>query len=278
MAEALAQGCDTVITLGGIQSNHARLTAAAARKLGIEDCVLVLSGDWDGSWQGNMLLDVVLGAKVRLLPGAGVKQTEAEADRILGELRDRGRRPYLIPMGGSSALGALGYVVCMRELSEQIGTDADPVIFTAVGSGGTIAGCTLGARLFMPGAEVIGISVAGMVSYTKRHAAEVANKAAELLEVDISFSADDIHIDDRYYGDRYAVPSAAGNAAIMLAAQTEALILDPVYTGKAMSGLIDMAKTGELDRGRSVVFVHTGGSPALLASEQEFRPMICEYE
>jgi D-cysteine desulfhydrase len=271
MADALAKQADVVITLGGIQSNHARLTAAAARKVGMPECILVLSGAWDGKWQGNMLLDIVFGATVRVLPDAGVKQTEAEADRIASQLQQEGRRPYLIPMGGSTPIGALGYVSAIRELASQMGKDANPLIITAVGSGGTIAGCVLGAKLFMPNAQVLGISVAGMSGFFKKHSAEVATGTARLLEEEITFTADDIDVSDQYFGTKYAVPSEAGNAAILLAGRTEGLVLDPVYTGKAMSGLIDLAKTGQIDINRPVVFLHTGGSPALMAYEEEFR-------
>lgn len=271
MADALAKEADVVITLGGIQSNHARLTAAAVRKVGISECILVLSGTWDGKWQGNMLLDIVFGATVRVLPDAGVKQTEAEADRIVSQLQQEGRKPYLIPMGGSTPIGALGYVSAIRELASQMGEGANPLIITAVGSGGTVAGCVLGTKLFMPNAQVLGISVAGMSDFFKKHSAQVASGTAKLLDTNMVFTEADIDINNHYFGTKYAVPSEAGNAAILLAGKTEGLVLDPVYTGKAMSGLIDLAKTGQIDSNRPVVFMHTGGSPALMAYEEEFR-------
>lgn len=272
MADAIAQGADVILTDGGPQSNHARLTAAAARKLGIERCILFLGGPKFDRFDGNLLLDTIFGAEIRFMEDATVKDMEnamaAEADK----LRNEGRNPYVIPIGGSTPLGALGYVQCIRELASQLNDeDKAAQIFVAVGSAGTLAGCALGVRLFLPDAELIGISVARKSKPLRAIAAKEASGSARLLGVDEVFAPDELTVNDRYYGMFYGVPSEAGNEAVLLAAQTEALILDPIYTGKAMSGLINLAKTKQIDTNRTTIFIHTGGSPGLMAFEEEFR-------
>lgn len=274
MADAVAKGADVVLTDGGPQSNHARMTAGAARKVGIDDCILFLGGPRFDRFHGNLLLDVVLGADIRFMEDATVKDMEkamlAEADDLLRT----GKKPYVIPIGGSTPLGSLGYVQGIRELAGQLDEDdKSPLIFVAVGSAGTMAGCALGVRLFLPGAELIGISVARKSKLLREIAGANAAGAAKLIGVDISIGPDDLVVNDEYYGDRYGVPSELGNKAILTAARTEGLILDPVYTGKAMSGLIDMAKTGAIDRDRTAIFIHTGGAPGLNAFEDQFRTL-----
>ena len=272
MADAIEQKANVILTDGGPQSNHARLTAAAACKLGFERCILFLGGPSFDRFDGILLLDIVLGAEIRFLQDATVKQMEdamrAEADKLQSE----GWKPYVIPIGGSTPLGDLGYVQCMRELAEQLGPEEkNPLVFTAVGSAGTLAGCALGLKLFLPEAELIGISVAGRSKTMRESAAQNANESAELIGVNKVFTPEDIRVEEGYYGKMYGVPSEAGNNAVLLAAQTEAIILDPIYTGKAMSGLVDMAKRKLIDTNRTVVFIHTGGSPGLMAFEEQFR-------
>ncbi len=274
MADALGQGCDVVLTDGGPQSNHARLTAAAACKVGIDRCILFLGGPGFERFDGNLLLDVVFGADIRFMLDATVQQMEdamhAEAEKLRGE----GRNPYVIPIGGSTPIGALGYVSAIRELSNQLSDeDKNPLIFVAVGSAGTIAGCSLGAKLFLPQAQVIGISVTGKAWGLQDRAARVASGAAKMLGEDYKFEPPQFRIEDSYYGERYGIPCPAGNAAIIEAAQSEAIILDPVYTGKAMSGLIDMARRKVINVDRTVVFIHTGGAASLFAYESEFHNM-----
>lgn len=272
MAEALAKGADVILTDGGPQSNHARMTAGAARKLGIERCVLFLGGPRFDRFQGNLLLDILFGAEVRFMEDATVKEMEDAMQAEAAELRRQGRNPYVIPIGGSTPLGALGYVEGIRELAGQlVPEDKAPYIFFAVGSAGTLAGCALGTRLFLPDSELIGISVSRKSRPLREIAAENANGSARLIGVEEAFTADDLTVYDEYYGERYGVPSEAGNAAVLTAARSEALILDPVYTGKAMSGLIDLARKRAIDTDRTVVFIHTGGAPGLMAFEDQFR-------
>jgi D-cysteine desulfhydrase family pyridoxal phosphate-dependent enzyme len=266
MADALARGADTVITVGGPQSNHARLTAAAARKVGIKRCVLVVGGPEPECFEGNLVLDDILGAEIVWSETGTVRDLEYKMRSVAEKMADEGSVVYAIPLGGSTPIGALGYVNAMRELATQLPEDdRRPQIVVAVGSAGTIAGCALGIRLFAPGAILVGVSVTRKSRSLQESAACVANGAARLLKCDSEFALSDFRIYEEYYGLCYGVPTPEGDDAIRLAATTEALILDPVYTGKAMAGLIDLTHRGELDRERTVIFIHTGGAPALFA-------------
>lgn len=271
MADALNKKADVVLTDGGPQSNHARLTAAAANKCGIPRSILFLGGPKFDSFDGNLLLDIVLGAEIRFMRDADVEQMENAMAEEAEKLRKEGHNPYVVPIGGSTPIGALGYVSCIRELASQLSDeDKAPQIFVSVGSAGTMAGCALGVRMFLPDAKLMGVSVTATVANSKKHACEVINEAAKLIGVDEKFSMDDLNISDEYYGKCYGIPSDAGNEAVMLAAQTEAIILDPIYTGKGMSGLIGMARKKEIDPDRTTVFIHTGGSPGLMACEKYY--------
>ncbi len=270
MADALAKGADVVMTDGGPQSNHARQTAAACCKLGIDRCILVLGGPSFERFSGNLLLDVILGAEIRFITDASVQDMEDAMQAEADKLRAEGHTPYVIPVGGSNEIGSLGYVDAMRELAGQLkDEDKAPVIFCACGSAGTLAGSTLGAKLFLPKAEVIGISVTSTPGLREKAARE-ATKTAQLLGEDLTFEPSDIRFEEGYYGECYGVPSEAGNAAVIEAARSEAIILDPVYTGKAMSGLIDMARRKLIDTDRTVIFLHTGGGAGLFAYEDAF--------
>ena len=272
MADAIAHNADVILTDGGPQSNHARLTAAAARAVGIEDCRLFLAGPPFDALDGNLLLDALLGARVTFIENGTICAMDTAMREEAARLEAEGRRPYVIPLGGSTGVGALGYVNAIRELAAELGeTDNNAVIFTAVGSAGTISGCTLGARLFLPQAEVIGVSVGNGAKALTRYAAGIATDSAGLLGVGETFTPDDFRILDGYVGARYGVPSDAGNEAIVACARDEGFFLDPIYTGKAMSGLFDLAAKGLLDADRTVVFIHTGGAPALFANEESFR-------
>lgn len=269
MADALGQGADVVLTDGGPQSNHARMTAAAARKLGL-DIKLVLGGPDFSGYQGNLLLDVLFGAEILYLKDKDVPEMEVELIRLASELKSQGHKPYIVPIGGSTPIGALGYVQGMRELSEQIGQACPAQIVLAVGSCGTLGGTLLGAKMFLPKANVIGISVSRKSPSLRNRAAEIANEASELIEAGIRFDPSDVSSYDEYYGPAYGVSTEAGNEAIVTMARLEGILLDPVYTGKAMAGLFDLARKGILDPKRPVVFIHTGGTAALFAFEREF--------
>ena len=269
MAEAVVANADVVLTCGGVQSNHVRMTAAAARKLGME-CIIFLPDPKPKRFDGNLLLNRMLGAQMRFLPEVRAENLLAEMNKEAEKLTFEGRKPYVIPMGGATPLGTLGYVNAVREIAPQLEAlkinEADFV--TAVGTGGTAAGLALGSQLFFPGARTIGISV---LHHADRIGEDIKHKAAGAAELIGAEYKNDAVIYDEYVGERYAIPTEEGMQAIFLTARTEGLILDPVYTGKAMAGLIDLARKGEIGRNRPVVFWHTGGAPALFAYEALFR-------
>jgi D-cysteine desulfhydrase family pyridoxal phosphate-dependent enzyme len=262
-AEIMKRGCDVVVTVGGAQSNHARMTAAAARKLGIE-AKLVLGGTDFSECRGNMLLDALFGAEIRYLVDDDSNETLAAAmDRWVDELKSQGRRPYALPVGGSTGLGALGYARAMRELAAQFGGGPVQVVL-AVGSCGTLAGVLLGSRLFMPEARIIGISVSRTTPRIKSQTMALVDEAASLLGVSHQLTEASVETYDGYFQE-YGAFTRSAKEAITISAQLEGVLLDPVYTGKAMAGLIDLARTGVLLKELPVIFIHTGGLPILFA-------------
>ena len=269
LAEAVRQGCDVLVTIGGTQSNHAVMTAAAARRLGLE-VKLVLGGPDFTRFDGNLLLDVLFGAEIRYLVDDDDNDSLASAmGEWVCELRAAGRNPFALPIGGSTGAGALGYVRAMRELAGQIG-DGPVQIVTAVGSCGTLAGLNLGARCFLPRARVVGVSVSRTAGAVAERTVELVAEAAQLLGIEASMSAGEVECHDAYAGD-YGAPTPAGQDAITAAARMEGLVLDPVYTGKSMSGLLDLARRRVLDLSVPTVFLHTGGLPIVFAFEDAFR-------
>ncbi len=269
IADAWEQDATVVITTGAAQSNHCRQTAAAARIAGMR-CILVLSStDHDPPAQGNLLLDYLLGAEVHFVRDRSERMPAME--RIAEELRRQGERPYLIPTGGSTPLGASAYVSAAFELTQQLianGWGVSRVYVTSSTSGGTHAGLALGARLCGNPFQVVGIGIEADVGAIRDVVLPLANATAEFLDVDVRLEPDELHIDDRYVGPGYGVPTAECLEAIRLAAQTEGLLLDPVYTGKTLAGLIDHIRRGEIGRDETVVFIHTGGAPALFAQAE----------
>ncbi|QZY97605.1 1-aminocyclopropane-1-carboxylate deaminase/D-cysteine desulfhydrase [Pantoea dispersa] len=266
MAEACKAGVTVVITTGGHQSNHARMVAAAARKFGMKP-ILVLRGNPPTHWQGNLLLDKLFGAEVQFLDPdayftliAGAMQAHADAAIAKGE------KPLIIPLGGATPLGALGYVRAVEEISAQLqpgGTPAPDFIVAPTGSGGTLAGLHVGTRQYWPDSKVIGISVSAKAEWFQPRIAAMAQDCADLLEWPQQWQPEDVWIEDSYVGEAYGIPSPGGIEAIYQLAQKEGVLLDPVYTGKAMHGLISLVEQGKIPRGVRVTFVHCGGSPAL---------------
>jgi len=256
LAEARQQGAKVVFTTGGAQSNHAMLTAAATAKLGMR-AILILKKRGVTACVGNQLLEKLMGTEVILMDTDDYNDIYAEMDRI-GE--GLGVPYYKIPCGGSNALGTLGYVDCAREIAGQ-GVRFDHIV-CAEGSGGTMAGLALGAKLFLPGTRVHGMMVDTdpFDEITPR----LMREAAALLYSDVGIDQTDFDLRDMC-GPGYAIPSEAGNAAVSLMAQKEGLFLDPVYTGKAFAGLVAMAKEGAFTNADNVLFVHTGGAGGLFA-------------
>jgi len=269
-AQALNEGCDVVVTVGGIQSNHTRMTAAAARKSGIEPKIILGGSDFT-EVQGNLLIQVLLGAEIRLVKDDSLESLSAAQNAWIKELREQGRKPYLIPVGGSTGLGALGYVNAMSELAGQVGQEAVQVVL-AVGSCGTLAGTILGVKLFLPGARVIGISVSRSASDITLRTREIIDESCAILKKDIRLIEGDIEAYDNYH-EEYGKVTESGKEAILLSARTEGLLLDPVYTGKAMAGLIGLVADHVIDPRIATIFLHTGGIPGLFAYENYFRDL-----
>lgn len=273
MADGLAHGADTVITAGGIQSNHVRQTAAAAARLGV-DCELVLTrvvpwngGDYEET--GNVQLDRLFGAKLHFHPGDADR--DAAMDEIAGWVHARGGRPYVIPVGGSNTVGALGYVACALELEHQandLGIEVDYVVH-ASSSGGTQAGLVSGFRAINSPTRVIGIDVDADTEAVAADVGRLAQAMAEQLDLPGDI-ADDVVVKGGYAGESYGAPTAGMIDAVTRLARTEAVVLDPVYSGKAMAGLIDLVANGAFESSDTVVFLHTGGTPALFAYRTAF--------
>ena len=269
LAGVVRAGYDVVVTIGGTQSNHAAMAAAAARRLGL-DVKLVLGGPDFDRFSGNLLLDVLLGAEIRYLVDDDANDTLAAAmDDWVLELQRAGRRPLALPIGGSTGAGALGYVRAVRELAQQLGTGEIQIV-TAVGSCGTFAGLNLGVRLFLPRARVVGISVSRTAPAIAARTAEIMRESAELIGADPALAEGALECYDEYVHE-YGAATPAGLDAIRAAAHLEGLLLDPVYTGKSMAGLLDLARRGVLDPAVPAVFLHTGGVPIVFAFEGAFR-------
>ena len=256
LADAQRLGAQIVFTTGGAQSNHAMLTAAAAGKLGMK-AILILKKRGVTEMVGNQLLEHLMGTEVIFMDTDDYEDIYAEMDRLGKQL---GVPYYKIPCGGSNALGSLGYVDCAREIAEQ-GTAFDHIV-CAEGSGGTMAGLSLGAKLYLPNTKVYGMMVD--TDPFDQITPALMREAAVLLGVDVSISEQDYSLRDMC-GPGYAIPSEEGNAAISMMAREEGIFLDPVYTGKAFAGLIKMAEEGAFLPSDKVLFLHSGGAGGLFA-------------
>lgn len=272
VADALANKADILVTGGGPQSNHARMTAAAARKIGI-DVKLVFFGKPPTEVNGNLLLDQILGAEYVYANTDDKTETDRVIERVVQDLRDKGRNPYLIPVGGSTVLGAASYILAVGELLQQL--DRMKVkpdyAFITTGSCGTHAGILCGMRYYDAAIPVYGITVSRTKQECQDRLRTLITKAGEFLDHPFQLHDSDIIVNGDYLGQAYAVPTQAGNAAIRKVAQLEGIFLDPVYTGKTMSGLIDLVRRGKIARGSTVVFWHTGGVPGLFGQADSFR-------
>lgn len=258
-ADALAEGAKTLITTGAVQSNHCRQVAAAAAKLGL-DCQLILAGNEPGKAQGNLLLDKLSGAQVFFTTKANRDQ---ELQLRFQQAQRDGQKPYLIPYGGSNTIGALGYLNAMRELSEQK-LEPDWIVF-ATSSGGTQAGLILGAHLTGFKGKILGISIEHSSDPFSAQIADLANKTVDELGYDWSVTSREVLINDSYCQAGYGVLTSAEIEAVNLFARTEGILLDPVYTGRAAAGLLDLIRKGFFRPEEKVLLWHTGGTPALFA-------------
>lgn len=263
VADAQRQGARTLITAGAVQSNHCRQTAAAAARYGF-DCQLVLAGEQPERASGNLLLDRLLGAEIRWVER---ESREAVLQSTYQQAVDEGRKPYLIPYGGSNPIGAAAYAYAVQEMLEQ-GFRPDTIVF-ASSSGGTQAGLLAGGRIFGFDGRVLGISIDEKAEVLQARVATLANETAEILGGDIAFRAEDVWVDDSFLGAGYGVMGEIEEEAINLFARTEGLLLDPVYTGRAAAGLLSLIRDGAFPRGQSVLFWHTGGTPGLFAERYQ---------
>jgi len=262
VAEAQGQGAKTLVSGGALQSNHCRQTAAAAARYGL-DCILVLNGEMPDKPSANLLLDQLFGAEIVTIAD------RKERDRVLQETFDKaiadGRKPYLVPYGGSSPTGALGYTFAMQEFMKQ-NIHADWIVF-GTSSGGTHAGLVLGQRVFGYKGKVLGISIDEPEAWLKTRVSVLASDASEKLGERIEFTRDDVLANEEYCQAGYGVLTDAEREAVRLFAKYEGLLLDPVYTGRAAAGMIDLIRKGFFKKDETVLFWHTGGQPALFADK-----------
>jgi len=282
MADAQAKGADTVITQGAIQSNHARQTAAAAARLGMK-CLILLenrtgSEARDYRRNGNVMLDHLFGAPTKVY-SAGTDMNAAMAEVAEG-VKAGGGTPYIIVGGGSNPIGALGYVNCALELMRQaddMGLSIDRVVH-ATGSAGTQAGLVAGLEGARSGIPVLGIGVRAPKPQQEENVFKLASATAELLGVAGAVRRETVVANTDYVGQGYGIPTQGMREAVALLARCEGLLLDPVYSGKAMAGLIDLVRRGEFGRQENVVFLHTGGSVGLFGYLDAFAEELAPYE
>lgn len=275
VADALAQGADTLITTGATQSNHCRQTAAAAAKAGL-GCQLVLGGQSPEIANGNLLLDKLLGAEIHWTTRENrLPRLHALED----ELRVAGRHPYFITYGGSDPVGATGYVLALEELYGQSRARGIPLdaIVVASSSGGTQAGLIVGAWQLGWDVPILGISIDETAANLQAHVADLATRTAAHLGRPHTFVAADVRVDDSYLGGGYGIMGDLEREAIRLMAHTEGILLDPVYTGRAFGGLVDILRSNPAglespvrSGAANILFWHTGGGPALFAYAQDF--------
>lgn len=276
VAQALEQGADTLITQGAVQSNHARQTVAAAARLGLQCKILLEQRVSDGGDEyeesGNVLLDRLLGGEIVARFPANTDMQQ-EMDKLAAELRSAGRKPYVIPGGGSNPVGALGYVGCAQELLNQsfeTGLRIDHVVH-ATGSTGTQAGLVVGLRSSNSGIPVYGVSVRAPKEKQEENVWKLVQATADYMGLPpSSVERADVVANSDYVGDGYGLPTESMIEAVRLTAELEAILLDPVYSGKGMAGLIDLIRSGHFKKDENVVFVHTGGAVGLYGYRQLF--------
>ncbi|MFT5163061.1 MAG: D-cysteine desulfhydrase family pyridoxal phosphate-dependent enzyme, partial [Alteromonadaceae bacterium] len=266
LGDALSRGPDCIITAGAAQSNHCRQTAAAAASLGLE-CHLVLGGEQPDDINGNLLLNQLFGAHIHW---AGEQRKGEAIPRLAQQFEQAGKKPYLVPYGGSNEIGALAFIEALKELQSQRTSGVPPFshIIFASSSGGTQAGLMVGQKILRIPGQVVGINIdkaeTDAIPFAQ-HTLALANNTAKLVGCKHQFTQQEVILNDDYIGAGYGVIGELEQEAIKLTAQTEGILLDPVYTGKAMGGLIDMIRQGKITAADNVLFWHTGGAPALFA-------------
>ena len=272
--EALENGCDTLITCGGIQSNHARATAAAGIKLGMR-AILVLRSDETPEMEGNYFLDKVIGADVRIISSDDYRERRMEImQKIKAESDAEGHKAYIIPEGASNGIESLGYYSAMKEIKEQekeLGIKFDRIV-AAVGSGGTYAGLCMGNAEFFNGEKKItGFIVCDDAEFFKKKSEEIIEEAQKYLDKSIIIKAEEMDIIDGYVGIGYAQSRDEELEFIQKTAKKEGVIFDPVYTGKAMYGMMNELEKGTFKKGENVLFIHTGGLFGIFSKRNQFK-------
>jgi L-cysteate sulfo-lyase len=268
LPDAIKNNADLIITVGAIQSNHARQTAAACAKLGIK-CLIVLEQRLENAPEsymnsGNVFLNKVFGAEMILCPKD--RDVKEYAEEIMEDRKRDGHIPYFIPVGGSNHLGELGYIECMREILENPKNDSFSHIVLATGSGGTHAGLVAGKTLYKSNTKIIGISIKDTKPKQEKRVLKLTQNSCKYISCNPPIEEDIIVFDD-YVGPGYAMPTDGMRDALSLMATKEAILLDPVYTGKAFDGLINLVRKNYFNPSDRVLFIHTGGSAALSAFE-----------
>lgn len=273
VADAISQGADTLITCGAVQSNHCRLTLAAAVKEGMK-CRLILeervAGSYNEDASGNNFLFKLLGVE-SITVVAGGSDMAAAMEKEAEAVQEAGRKAYIIPGGGSNSIGATGYVACAEEIMQQlfeIGTSIDHIVCPS-GSTGTHAGLITGFYGTSANIPITGVNVSRKKDIQEEMVYKLVLETAEKVGVNNEIPRDSVVCLDQYVGPGYSLPTAEMAEAVRLLARTEGILLDPVYSGKAMAGMIGMIRQGKLEKGQKVMFVHTGGSPALYAYMKE---------
>lgn len=270
--EALNEGCDTLITCGGIQSNHARATAAAAAKLGMNSC-LVLRSDEEPEVDGNYFLDKVMGADVRIISSEDYSKRRTEImENIKNEYDLKGHKAYILPEGASNGIGNFGYFKCMEEImaqEEEMGIKFDTIL-VAVGSGGTYSGLFLYNKLLNAGKNIIGVNVCDDADYFKNKIYDILHESLDHIHAHEKITKDEINIIDGYVGIGYAKSRKEELDFIYRLARLEGIILDPVYTGKALYGFVSEIKKGNIKDVKNVLFIHTGGLFGLFPKKNMF--------
>ncbi len=275
IADALEKNADTIITCGAIQSNHCRLTLSWAVKENL-DCHLILeervAGTYNKDASGNNFLYQLLGVKsIEVVPGG--TDTDAAMEKKAQTLKAEGKNPYLIPIGASNAIGALGYAACAEETMNQLNNmhlDIDHIILPS-GSAGTHAGMVTGMIGGNMGIPITGINVSQSKEEKEEKVYNLAVETAKKLDIKENIKREDIVCFDEYVGDGYSIPTDSMVEAVKLFARTEGILLDPVYSGKTAAGLIDLIRKGHFPKGSNILFLHTGGSPALYTYMDSFR-------
>jgi D-cysteine desulfhydrase family pyridoxal phosphate-dependent enzyme len=264
LGSALDAGADTILTTGGVQSNHCRLTAAAVSRLGLE-AILFLQGDRPASETGNLLLDLLFGAQIIYTGDISKTAVDGRMRDYASAIQREGRTPYIVPLGAATMEGCVAYVEACQELAVQCESKGvEPVaIVVAVGTGSTLAGLTLGAEQYMPNTRVVGVSVGGQSPKVRSEAIALIREASEVLGMTSRLTEASLDVRTDYEGPAYTAVTSGALAALHALARSEGVLVDVTYTGKALHGLVDLCKRGEL--GGAVLFWHTGGFPELFS-------------